>query len=80
MKTHSPASSREEDLEEALRGLCNLLTKLQQRAAEYLPEGDSDDFINEILGLLDGSEQRRVQRAARLLLNETHGQSTLRRQ
>jgi hypothetical protein len=79
MKTHPPAGSREEDLEEALRGLCSLVTKLQERAAGYLPEGEPDAFINDVLELLDGPEQRRVQRAARALLNETHVQIPLRR-
>ena len=79
MKSHSPASSREDDLEDALRGLCEHLTTLQKRAAEYLPVGNTEAFISDILELLDGPEQRRVQRQARLLLNQTHVQIPLRR-
>ena len=79
MKTHPPAGSREEDLEEALRGLCRLFAKLQKRAAGYLAEGDPKDFMNDMLDLLDGPEQQRVQRAARALLNETHVRIPLRR-
>jgi hypothetical protein len=70
MKVDLPGNSWEEELEEALRGLCGLLTRLQERAASYLPEGDTEHFINDVLELLDGPEQRRVQRAARALLNE----------
>ena len=79
MKTHAPASTREEELEEALRGLCNHLTKLQQRAALFLPDGNPDDYISDTLELLDGPEQHRVQKAARVLLNEPYVQIPLRR-
>jgi hypothetical protein len=79
LKVHPPANSREEVLEHALRGLCDLLTKLQRRAEEYLAERDPAEFIDDTLELLDGPEQRRVQRAARVLLNEPHDQITLRK-
>jgi hypothetical protein len=79
MTAHSPVTSREHELEGAIRGLCDLVTKLQHRAAEYLPEGNADHFIDDVLGLLDGPEQRRVQGAARRLLKEEHVQITLRR-
>jgi hypothetical protein len=78
VKVHPPANRREEELEHALRGLCDLLTKLQRRAAEYLAEGDPAYFIDDTLELLDSPEQRRVHRAARVLVNEPHDQITLR--
>jgi hypothetical protein len=79
MNVDVPANSWEEELEEALRGLCELLTWLQKRAAAYLPEGDAEDLINDVLELLDGPEQRKVQRAARALLNEPQFPMPLRR-
>jgi hypothetical protein len=79
MNVDLPVNSWEEELEEALRGLCELLTRLQKRAAAYLPEGDAEDFINDVLELLDGPEQRKVQRAARALLNEPQLPIPLRR-
>lgn len=71
--------TREHQLEDALRGLCKHITKMQMRAAEYLPEGDRDIFINDILELLDGPEQRRVQSAAKVALNEPYDHISLRR-
>jgi hypothetical protein len=47
---------------------------MQDRAAGYPPEGDSDAFIDDMLELLDGPEQREVQRAARELASEEHVQ------
>lgn len=70
MTAHVRITSRERKLEEALRGLCDHLTLMQLRAASYLPSGNSEIFIDDILGLLDGPDQRRVQSAARKLLNE----------
>ena len=68
------------ELGDAIRSLCNLLTKMQRRAVEYLqPEGDPVAFIDDILELLDGPEQRLAQGRARQLLNEPHEQITLRR-
>jgi hypothetical protein len=79
MTAHSRITSRERQLEEALRGLCQLITKLQHRAADHLPDGDADAFINDSLAYLDGPEQRYVQVEARQLLNEPHVQISLRR-
>lgn len=79
MTARSTVTSHEHQLEEALPWLCNHITKMQHRAAEYLPDGDADAFINDMLELLDGPEQREVQRAARELLSEEHVQIPLRR-
>jgi hypothetical protein len=79
MTAQARISGKERRLEHAVRGLCNLITKLQIRAAEYLPDGDRDAFINDMLAYLDGPEQREVQSKARALLNEPHVQIPLRR-
>lgn len=70
MTAHSPVTSRQYQLEEALRDLCHHLTLMQLRASYYLPSGNPETFIDDILGMLDGPDQRRVQSAARRLLNE----------
>jgi len=79
MSAHSPVTNREHELEEALRGLCHHLTLMQLRASYYLPDGNTETFIDDILGMLDGPEQRKVQAAARRLLNEPQQRIDLRR-
>lgn len=70
---------REHELEEALRGLCHHLTLMQLRASYYLPNGNAETFIDDILGMLDGPDQRKVQSAARKLLNEPQQHIRLRK-
>ena len=72
MNMHSTVGeTREGALAGALRGMDGLLRRIQLRAAEYLPEGDPGDFINDVLELIDGPEQREVQgRAKELLMGE----------
>lgn len=43
---------------------------MQLRASYYLPDGNAEMFIDDILGMLDGPDYRKVQAAARKLLNE----------
>jgi hypothetical protein len=62
-----------------VRGLCNILTKLQKRTADYLPAGDPQAFIDDALELLDGPELREVQGKARALLHEFNVHIPLRR-
>jgi hypothetical protein len=78
MTVNPNVTGREHDLEDALRGMCNHLTRIQCRAAEYLPNGDADAFIDDVLGLLDGPDQRRVQSRARELLSEPYEHISLR--
>lgn len=79
MTAHSKVTTREHELEEALRGLCHHLTLMQLRASYFLPDGNADTFIDDILGMLDGPEQRKLQGAARRLLNEPQQSIALRR-
>ncbi|MBV1692204.1 hypothetical protein KRR38_32215 [Novosphingobium sp. G106] len=69
MTAHAQVTRREHQLEEVLRGMCHHFTLMQLRASYYLPDGNAETFID-VLGMLDGPDQRRVQSAARKLLNE----------
>ena len=61
MNMHASVITREEALEGALRDMDALLREMQLRAADYLPDGEAQEFISDMLELLDGPEQRRVQ-------------------
>lgn len=63
-------TNREQRLEEALRGLSHHFTLMQLRASFYLCSGDPESFIEDILEMLDGLGQQRVQNAASKVLGE----------
>lgn len=52
---------------------------MQLRASYYLPDGNAETFIDDILGTLDGLDQRKVQSAANKLLNKPQQRISLHR-
>ena len=67
---HVNCGAREEALKHALRDMDQLVTALQQRTGEYLPDGDTDQFVDDVIQLIDNPDQARIQEQARELLSK----------
>lgn len=70
MPKNVDCGAREEALEDALRDMDQLVTALQQRTGEYLPDGDTDQFVDDVIQLIDNPDQARIQEQASELLNK----------
>lgn len=70
------ACNAHEDLVEAVQETNRLIRKAQDILCDYLiPDGDADTAISALLELLDGPEQREIQKKAQAAVAKAKGES-----